>query len=186
MLTACVDRNRGSKIRERYPPVSRAEEAHRVKAKARLVRTAGIVRSLSSTTAGASEISQPFRHAAASTFAVWPDERPSSAVVSVNLMGARGGGALRDRDMIGRLAASFLLVTAAPLHALAQEARPVPPLPIPDLAPIASYIPHVAPTANHSRSRLVPPLPQPRPASMSPSAAAAPIAPTKTLVQIND
>ena len=37
--------------------------------------------------------------------------------------------------MIGRLPAamgslSFLLVTAAPLHALAQDERPVPPLPI--------------------------------------------------------
>ena len=66
-----------------------------------------------------SELSQPFRHAAASTFAVWPDERPSSAVVPVNLIGARAGGALWDRDMLGRLAVSFLLVTAAPLHALA-------------------------------------------------------------------
>ena len=37
--------------------------------------------------------------------------------------------------MLGRLPAamrclSFLLVTAAPLHALAQDGRPVPPLPI--------------------------------------------------------
>ena len=37
--------------------------------------------------------------------------------------------------MLGRLPAairclSFLLVTAAPLHALAQDVRPVPPLPI--------------------------------------------------------
>jgi hypothetical protein len=35
--------------------------------------------------------------------------------------------------MLGRLPAaclSFLLVTAAPLHALAQDERPVPPLPI--------------------------------------------------------
>jgi hypothetical protein len=37
--------------------------------------------------------------------------------------------------MLGKLPAamrclSFLLVTAAPLHALAQDARPVPPLPI--------------------------------------------------------
>src|ERR1043166_2915759 len=37
--------------------------------------------------------------------------------------------------MLGRLSAalsylSFLLVTAAPLHALAQDVRPVPPLPI--------------------------------------------------------
>jgi hypothetical protein len=133
-----------------------------------------------------SELSQPFRHAAASTFAVWPDERPSSAVVPVNLIGARAGGAMWDRDMLGRLAVSLLLVTAAPLHALAQEERPVPPLPIPDVAPTATHIPHVASTATHTRSRLVPPLPQPRPASMSPSAAAAPIAPKKTLVQIND
>ena len=92
--------------------------------------------------------------------------------------------------MLGRLPGamrclSFLLVTAAPLHALAQNERPVPPLPIPDVAPTASHIPHVAPTATHSRSRLVPPLPQPRPAT-STSAAAAPIAPQKTLVQIND
>ena len=107
-------------------------------------------------------------------------------MVSVNLMGARAGGALRGRDMLARLAVSFLLVTAPPLYALAQEERPVPPLPIPDVAPTASHIPHVAPTATHTRSRLVPPLPQPRPASMSPSAAAAPIAPKKTLVQIND
>jgi hypothetical protein len=106
-------------------------------------------------------------------------------VVSVNLMGARAGGVLRDRDMLGRLAVSFLLVTAAPLRALAQEERPVPPLPIPAVAPTASHIPHVAPTATHSRSRLVPPLPQLRPASMSTSAAAH-VAPKKTLVQIND
>ncbi len=37
--------------------------------------------------------------------------------------------------MVGRLPAamrclSFLLVTAAPLHALAQDERPIPPLPI--------------------------------------------------------
>ena len=88
---------------------------------------------------------------------------------------------LRDRTMLGKLPGamrclSFLLVTAAPLHALAQEERPVPPLPIPD----------VAPTANHSRARLPPPLPRPRPAPMATSAAAAPIAPKKTLVQIND
>jgi hypothetical protein len=42
---------------------------------------------------------------------------------------------LGDRAMLGRLPAamrylSFLLVTAAPLHALAQDERPVPPLPI--------------------------------------------------------
>jgi hypothetical protein len=81
---------------------------------------------------------------------------------------------------------SFLLVTAAPLHALAQDERPVPPLPIPDVAPTATHIPHVAPTATHRRARLVTPIPPPRPAVMSTSAAAAPIAPKKTLVQIND
>jgi hypothetical protein len=81
---------------------------------------------------------------------------------------------------------SFLLVTAPPLHALAQDERPVPPLPIPDIAPIAAHIPHVASTANHSRARLAPALPRPRPAPMAASAAAAPIAPKKTLVQIND
>ena len=42
---------------------------------------------------------------------------------------------LGDRAMLGRLPAamwclSFLLMTAAPLHALAQDERPVPPLPI--------------------------------------------------------
>ena len=42
---------------------------------------------------------------------------------------------LGDRTMLGRLPAamwclSFLLMTAAPLHALAQDERPVPPLPI--------------------------------------------------------
>jgi hypothetical protein len=93
--------------------------------------------------------------------------------------------------MLGRLPGamtylSFLLVTAAPLRALAQDERPVPPLPIPDVAPTATHISHIAPTATHSRARLVPPLPQPRPASMSTSAAAAPIAPKRTLVQIND
>jgi hypothetical protein len=93
--------------------------------------------------------------------------------------------------MPGRLPAamrslSFLVVTAAPLHALAQDERPVPPLPIPDVAPTAAHIPHVAPTATHRRARLVTPVPQPRPAVMSTSAAAAPIAPKKTLVQIND
>jgi hypothetical protein len=93
--------------------------------------------------------------------------------------------------MVGRLPGamrclSFLLATAAPLHALAQDERPVPPLPIPDVAPTATQIPHVAPTATHSRTRLAPPLPQPRPASTPTPAAAAPIAPEKTLVQIND
>src|SRR5262249_45699161 len=42
---------------------------------------------------------------------------------------------LGDRAMLGRLPAamrclSFLLVTAAPLHALARDDRPVPPLPV--------------------------------------------------------
>jgi hypothetical protein len=42
---------------------------------------------------------------------------------------------LGDRAMLGRLHAAmrclcFLLVTATPLHALAQDERPVPPLPI--------------------------------------------------------
>ena len=42
---------------------------------------------------------------------------------------------LGDRAMLGRLPAamwclSFLLTTAAPLHALAKDERPVPPLPI--------------------------------------------------------
>jgi hypothetical protein len=93
--------------------------------------------------------------------------------------------------MIGRLPGamrylSFLLVTVAPLHALAQDERPVPPLPIPDVVPAASHIARVASTATHSRSRLVPPLPQPHPASTSTSVAAPSIAPKKTLVQIND
>jgi len=93
--------------------------------------------------------------------------------------------------MLGRLPGamrclSFFLVTAAPLHALAQDERPVPPLPIPDVAPTTTQIPHVAPSATHSRTGLAPPLPQPRPASMPTPAAAAPIAPEKTLVQIND
>jgi hypothetical protein len=92
--------------------------------------------------------------------------------------------------MLGRLpgamSLSFWLVTAAPLHALAQDERPVPPLPIPDVAPTATYIPNVAPTATHRRARLVTPLPQPRPAVMTTSPAAAPMAPKKTLVQIND
>jgi len=42
---------------------------------------------------------------------------------------------LRDRTMLGRLPGamaclSFLLVTAIPFHALAQDERPVPPLPV--------------------------------------------------------
>ena len=60
--------------------------------------------------------------------------------------------------MIGRLPAamgclSFLLLTAAPLHALAQDERPVPPLPI-----AAGQ----APTRDHALpqdERPVPPLP---------------------------
>jgi hypothetical protein len=125
-------------------------------------------------------------------FAVWPIKRPSSAVVSVNLMKcATWRRTCGNRTMLGRLqgamrSLSFLLVTAAPLHALAQDERPVPPLPIPDVAPTATHIPHVAPTATQRRARLVTPIPQPRPAVMSTSAAAVPIAPKKTLVQIND
>ena len=69
------------------------------------------------------------------TIAARPDERPSSAVISVKLMEARSSRALGDRAMLGRLPAAmrclfFLLVTAAPLHALAKDERPVPPLPI--------------------------------------------------------
>jgi len=81
------------------------------------------------------EIPQSFGGLLASpTIAVRPDERPSSAVVSVN-MAARTGRALGDRTMLGRLSGamgclSFLLVTATPLHALAQDERPIPPLPI--------------------------------------------------------
>jgi hypothetical protein len=50
--------------------------------------------------------------------------------------------------MLGRLPAamrclSFLLVTAAPLHALAQDERPVPPLPI---------APRQATTPDHARA----------------------------------
>jgi hypothetical protein len=107
-------------------------------------------------------------------------------------MGARDLAThLRGRAMLGRLPGvmrclSFLLVTAAPLHALAQDERPVPPLPIPDVAPTATHIPHVSSTATHSRTRLVSPLPQPRSVSMPTPTAAAPIAPEKTLVQIND
>jgi hypothetical protein len=62
-----------------------------------------------------------------------PHERPSSAVVSINLMETRTGG---YRAMLGKLPAvtwclSFLLIIATPFHALAQDERPVPPLPIP-------------------------------------------------------
>jgi hypothetical protein len=65
------------------------------------------------------------------TIAVRLDDRPSSAAVSANLTGAR----TETTTMLGRLSAamsclSLLLVTAAPLHALAQDGRPVPPLPI--------------------------------------------------------
>jgi hypothetical protein len=93
--------------------------------------------------------------------------------------------------MFGRLSSamrclSFLLVAAAPVHALAQEERPVPPLPIPDVAPTATQIPDVAPTATHRRVRVASPLPRPRPAPISTSAVAAPIEPKKTLIQIND
>jgi hypothetical protein len=64
-------------------------------------------------------------------FAVWPDERPSTAVVSVNLMGcaAHLRGRLCLEDYRAMRCLSFLLVTAAPLRA-AQDERPVPPLPI--------------------------------------------------------
>ena len=78
-----------------------------------------------------------YRNPAASpTIAVRPDERPSSAVVSINLMGsANWRRTWGDRAMLGRLPAammclSLFLVTAAPLHALADDERPVPPLPI--------------------------------------------------------
>jgi hypothetical protein len=37
-------------------------------------------------------------HHPVTTFAVWPSERLSSAVVSINLMGARAGGALAGQD----------------------------------------------------------------------------------------
>ena len=75
------------------------------------------------------------RTAGSPTIAVRPEERPSSAVVSGNLTGARTEAHLGNRAMLGRIPAamrclSFLLVTAAPLHALAQDERPVPPLPI--------------------------------------------------------
>src|SRR5215472_3537100 len=67
--------------------------------------------------------------------AVRPDERPSAAEVSLNLTGARTGSTLGGQAMLGRIPAAmrclcFLLVTAIPLHALAQDERPVPPLPI--------------------------------------------------------
>jgi hypothetical protein len=81
---------------------------------------------------------------------------------------------------------SFLMVATTPLYALARDERPVPPLPIPDVAPTVSHIRHVALTATHGRSRLVAPLPRPSPASMSTSTAPVPVAPKKTLVQIND
>ena len=48
--------------------------------------------------------------------------------------------------MVGRLPTaclSFLLVTAAPLHALAQDERPIPPLPI---------APRQATAADHARA----------------------------------
>ena len=48
--------------------------------------------------------------------------------------------------MVGRLPTaclSFLLVTAAPLHALAQDERPIPPLPI---------APRQATTRDHARA----------------------------------
>src|SRR5262249_15996939 len=89
---------------------------------------------------------------------------------------------LRSRTMLGRVPSamgclSFLLVTAAPVHALEQEQRPVPPLPIPYVPPTPTPIPHVVPTATHSRARLANPLPRARPAPMSTSAAPEPIAP---------
>ena len=70
-----------------------------------------------------------------SSIALRSDERPSSAVVPVNLHGRELMAHLRDRAMLGRLPAamrclSFLLVTAPPLHALAHDERPVPPLPV--------------------------------------------------------
>jgi hypothetical protein len=57
--------------------------------------------------------------------------RPTSAVVS----GPRTGRTLGGRATLGRLPAamrclSLLLMTAAPLHALAKDERPVPPMPI--------------------------------------------------------
>jgi len=66
------------------------------------------------------------------TIAVRPDERPSSARISGDLTGVRTGA---RTWLLARLPAaigclSFLLVTAAPLRVLAQDERPVPPLPI--------------------------------------------------------
>jgi hypothetical protein len=68
------------------------------------------------------------------TIAVRPAKRLSSAAVSGNLTVTRTRGIL-DMAVLGRLPVvmrclSFLLVTAAPLDALAQDVRPVPPLPI--------------------------------------------------------
>ena len=95
--------------------------------------------------------------------------------------------------MLGRLpgamrSLSFLLVTAAPLHALAQDERPVPPLPIPNVAPAPTDIPDVAHTATHRRARLVTPLPEPRPKERSEfvTSPGVPKKKTSTLVQIND
>jgi len=69
---------------------------------------------------------------ASPTIVVRPNERPSSAVVSINLIETRIGG---YRAMLGKLPAvtwclSFLLMTAIPFNALAKDERPVPPLPI--------------------------------------------------------
>jgi hypothetical protein len=69
---------------------------------------------------------------ASSTIVVRPDERPSSAVVSINFMETRTGG---YGAMLGKLPAvtwclSFLLMTATPFNALAKDERPVLPLPI--------------------------------------------------------
>jgi len=69
------------------------------------------------------------------TIAVRPDERPSSAARFRITSRERELGATWDMAMLGRVPGamkclSFLLMTAAPLHALAQDARPVPPLPI--------------------------------------------------------
>src|SRR6516225_1231329 len=86
--------------------------------------------------------------------------------------------ARRDTTMLGRISGamrclSFLLVTAAPVYALAQEERPVPPLPIPDVASPATSITDVAPTGTHRRARLAKPLPRPRTAPISTSTAPA-------------
>ena len=70
------------------------------------------------------------------TIAARPDDRPCSAVVfSLTSWKRELAARLGDRAMVGRLPAamwclSFLLTTAAPLHALAKDERPVPPLPI--------------------------------------------------------